>query len=259
MKNEYILILATSALLLMAWFRPNTPQIVEGVLANRQISASSVGSLTAVMPEAPTPDLDLKSAIAVNLGNHFYFLRFNTNNRWPMASLTKLLTAVVALENYDNQPEVQKLIEQMMLVSSNSAAEQLAEFGGNRPQFIEKMQFKAERLGMSQTSIFEPTGLSFLNQSTAGDLEKLVDYIIQYQPSIFQLSRQKEGNINRFAGRPDFLGGKTGYTDEASGNLISIFQRNGQPILIIVLGTAGYEERFDQTELILQWISRSYN
>ena len=93
MKNEYILILATSALLLMAWFRPNTPQIVEGVLANRQISASSVGSLTAVMPEAPTPDLDLKSAIAVNLGNHFYFLRFNTNNRWPMASLTKLLTA----------------------------------------------------------------------------------------------------------------------------------------------------------------------
>jgi len=259
MRDSCLLICLAVALVLVAWLRPNVFGTTEDAFIDRQIHASSVSSLTPIVPEIPMPELDLKSAIAINLANHFYLLRFNTNHRWPMASLTKLLTAVVALENLNNQPGVRELVKQMMVVSSNDAAEQLANLGGNRQRFIEKMRAKVEVLGMTQTSIFEPTGLSFLNQSTASDLKKLVDYIIKKQPSILQFSRQKEGNINRFAGRSDFLGGKTGYTDEASGNLISIFQHNGHPILIIALGATGYEERFDQTELILKWISKSYN
>ena len=57
------------------------------------------------------------------------------------------------------------------------------------------MQNKALQLGMKQTSISDPTGLSFLNQSTVKDLEKLVDYIIKNQPQIFQFSRQKESAL----------------------------------------------------------------
>lgn len=279
--NKYLVVLSISVLVLVILFTPdNYGNLRDKILAGgqeeentsqqpsgRQVEASSVASSAPIASEEISPELNLKSAVALNLSNHFYFLNINSNHRWPMASLTKLLTAVVALEAFNEFPETSKLVKQMMVVSHNSAAEQLAELGGDRQQFIEMMQIKADLLGMSQTSIFEPTGLSFLNQSTAGDLEKLIIYITQNHPSILQLSRQKEveidgevrGNINRFAGRSDFLGGKTGYTDEASGNLISIFQYQGQPVVVIVLGAAGYEERFDQTELILQWISKTYN
>lgn len=272
-----ILILAGAALISAAFFRPALPKINE-VVSDQQISASSVRSLapinpspkadrpelppTASLAESGPPEINLESAAAVNLATNFYFLEINSDRRWPMASLTKLLTAVVALENFGDRPLTRELLERMIIISDNAAAEQIANLAGDRQWFLEKMRIKAQEIGMAGTSIFDPTGLSFLNQSTVKDLEKLANYIAKNQPLIFQLSRQpavavggkKLNNINRFAGRPRFLGGKTGYTDEASGNLISIFQYRGQPVLIIVLGTAGYEERFNQTELLLKSI-----
>lgn len=268
-KRFLILILAGAALISAVFFRPSLPEINEAV-SDRQINASSVGSLAPIAPSPKTnlpelpPGINLESAVVVNLATRFHFLEINADRRWPMASLTKLLTAVVALENFGDQPRVKELVERMIIISDNAAAEQLANLAGNRPKFIERIRAKAQEIGMVNTSVFDPIGLSFLNQSTIKDLEKLVDYIAKNQPLVFQLSRQpavvvdgkKLSNINRFAGQPRFLGGKTGYTDEASGNLISIFQYRGQPILIIVFGTAGYEERFDQTELLLKWLPR---
>jgi len=205
------------------------------------------------------------SALVKNLGTNFYFLELNINQRWPLASLTKLLTAVVALENIEDDQRVDNLIKMMMIASDNQAAEVLADILGKK-EFIAAMQTKTQELSMQQTSIFDPTGLSFLNQSTVKDLEKLLDYIIKNHPKILQFSReteltignQKILNINRFAGQPNFLGGKTGYTDEANGNLVSIFEHHGKPILIIVLGTADKIERFEQTKVLFQWISKFY-
>jgi D-alanyl-D-alanine carboxypeptidase len=57
-------------------------------------------------------------------------------------------------------------------------------------------------------------------------------------------------NINQFAGRPDFVGGKTGTTPEAVGNLVSIFKAGGNSIRIIVV--LGSEERFKETENLFQ-------
>jgi D-alanyl-D-alanine carboxypeptidase len=112
------------------------------------------------------------------------------------------------------------------------------------------------------------SGLLEGNKSTVTDLALLTDYVLATHPKIFQFSRETNvvigdkliENINEFAGkRGDFLGGKTGYTDEANGNLLSLFTYQGQPILIIVLGTESKTARFYQTNILFEWISKFYN
>ncbi len=212
---------------------------------------------------------------------------YRENIRRPMASLTKIMTAIIALQNIGAQKlvtftssdvlsegdagsfkpgesfSVQNLVTAMLTVSSNDAADALARFYGNK-SFIDAMQQKAVELGMSDTTFFDSSGLTTLNQSTAVDLQKLMTYVSAYYPEILAVSRHKENsvtevvsgttrnlkNINKFAGLPHFLGGKTGYTDEASGNLISLFEIGGKKVLVIVLGT---EDRFGETDKLYNW------
>lgn len=232
-------------------------------------------------------DVKAKSVVIKKLGDSYSFLEVETNQRWPIASITKLMTAAIALEKFFiNQPvsfndkiivtegvsgnfqsgevfAAIDLIKALMVVSSNDAAMALAEAYGYQ-NFIDAMQIKAAELGMRQTTFYDPTGLSFLNQSTIGDLEKLVKYVLEKHPEIFSFSREKiilvGGkkyliNINEFAGQSDFIGGKTGFTDDASGNLISLFRDpfgGDTPILIIVLGT---DDRFGETRRLLDYFN----
>ena len=73
-------------------------------------------------------------------------------------------------------------------------------------------------------------------------------YIALNHPEILDYSREKVfgnlQNINIFAGQSDFLGGKTGYLEEAGENLVSLFSANNRRIIIVVLGS---ENRFEQT------------
>ena len=212
----------------------------------------------------------------------------NLKKRWPIASLSKLMTSVIAAEKLDWNREVVMsekavdsdgiaggfgigevfsvgdLIKAMLTVSSNDAAVAIAETLGEN-EFVDAMQSKASELRMLQTTYLEPSGLSFVNQSTASDLAKLVDYIYQNHPELLEISRQKETtimelktkrartliNINHFAGQPDFIGGKTGYIDEAGKNLASLFNINGRIFLIVVLGS---DDAFKMTNKLKQCI-----
>jgi D-alanyl-D-alanine carboxypeptidase len=160
-------------------------------------------------------------------------------------------------------------VKAMLLVSSNDAATAIAEFYGTE-NFVNRMQMKARELKMHQTTFVDPTGISFLNQGTVADLEKLVRYIDERHPNLLQITASKEGmlremtrgnerillNINAFVGtRPDFIGGKTGFTNEANGNLISLFNYRGYKLLFIVLGT---DDRFGQTDLLYNWVKEVY-
>lgn len=199
----------------------------------------------------------------------------NAQKRWPIASITKLITAVVALENLPEQDLVaisqnaqdaegdaagirsgqfytlEDLVKMMLTVSSNDAAVAVADWIG-ADNFKNLMQEKALSIGMNDTTFMEPTGLSYLNQSSAEDVFKLVNYIYINYPEVLNYSTKRQsqmiehtsgqlktlGTINDFAGREDFLGGKTGYTDEAGGNLVSVFKdKNGMPVVIVVFGS----------------------
>lgn len=223
-----------------------------------------------------------KAALAKYLDYNFNIFDLNTEKRWPIASLSKLMTALVAIEKTDldqkitisetavstegtsgefNSGEVFKLkdlIKAMLVVSSNDAAAAIAENFGEK-NFIDEMQKKASELNMFQTTYLEPTGLSFVNQSTADDLAKLMSYIYFNHPEILEISRQKETemlelksgklrkliSINKFAGEDDFVGGKTGYIDEADHNLIALFEINGKTVLTITLGA---DDSFAETQ-----------
>lgn len=233
------------------------------------------------------PSMKVKSAVAKDLDSGVDMYRLNSEERWALASLTKLMTAVIALENVGadktvtisekiletdgiagnlklgEQYRVSELVEAMLTVSSNRAAVAIADFYGEQ-KFVDQMQMKASAIGMTQTTYVEPTGLSFLNQGSVRDLEKLVLYIYKNHPEIFEITRQKVAdfhgnqllNINSFAQtRSDFWGGKTGFTDKAGGNLITIFNHDGRKLLFIVLGT---DDRFGQTDMLYNWVKNAF-
>jgi D-alanyl-D-alanine endopeptidase (penicillin-binding protein 7) len=208
----------------------------------------------------------------------------NPDKKWPIASITKLMTAVIVREqmnfngiiNLDIPPDDRKnplssgdykakdLLKAMLLISSNESANALADHYG-RANFVYRMNERAKSIGMNDTAFVDPSGLSAENLSTVEDLKKLVKFIWRAYPELFEIGRKpsdtvynlksdqkkKLANINLFAGRADFLGGKTGQIPESGGNLISIFNING-PRIIIVLGT---ENRFNETEKILKQIN----
>src|SRR3989344_3648911 len=237
-------------------------------------------------PVAPVVEqVELNAAGAYLLdGKPLY--EFRTDKRWPIASVTKLMTALVARELLSPgeviviTPEavaaegaaggfsayekyrLSELEEAVLAVSSNDAAFAIAAHYGET-DFIREMNRMAALLGMNETNFSDPTGISLQNRSTATDLFRLVKFIWEEEPGIFEIPRQPSvvitdeldrsrtlANINVFAGRADFLGGKTGSLPEAHGNLVSIFKLPDEtsPVVIVVLGAG---DRFEETENIL--------
>jgi D-alanyl-D-alanine carboxypeptidase len=173
----------------------------------------------------------------------------------PIASITKLMTALVAQEmlpsdqvvtisssaynTYGNTGNlrvgekltVKNLFYPLLLSSSNDAAEALAEAVG-RERFLAEMNNRAKKLGLTNTFFADPSGLSPANTSTTADLAKLANYLYHYQPNILAITREKSyklgrhtwTNLNNISLMSNYLGGKNGYTEEANRTLVSIFQ-----------------------------------
>ena len=242
--------------------------------------------------ERVAPAVQAKAALVADLETGETYYELNPEVRWPLASITKLVSVVVATDFLDEEQEVvvtqedfdletnnhilepggrykvKDLLRAMLLNSSNEAAEAVAKFHG-RDDFVEAMNVKAERWGLGNTNFDDPTGISVSNQSTLYDLEKVVRAIYKLYPEIFETTTRDGWTIynnnsdtfsrvvttNNFVGWNDFLGGKTGYTDEALGNLVSLFSYEGRPVLIIVFGTL---DRFGDTRLLYDWFKRNY-
>lgn len=184
------------------------------------------------------------------------------NNVQPIASVTKLMTAVVFLENNKNPrcstaisdedfdyikgtgtrlPKYtpiacNELLKAMLVQSDNYAAHALSRMAGmNRTQFIQKMNQKAKQLGMTATRFHDSSGLSSANISSAIDLVKLAKYAMQH-PQIQALSNTKAtyvraGNKNVFMQNSNKLVreeifdaalNKTGYIRESGYNLVFV-------------------------------------
>lgn len=174
---------------------------------------------------------------------------------FPMASVSKLLTAVVSKEQIDARHQavvsknsyntygtegelsagekilVSDLYYPLLMESSNDAAEVLADDFG-RESFMMILNEKADALGMYSTHYDDPSGLSPGNVSTAHDLTKLGLYIYAAYPEILDITRVKGhailghswANKNLFLNYPNFLGGKNGFINEAKKTTLSYFK-----------------------------------
>lgn len=154
------------------------------------------------------PEVSAKSALVYDLTNKKYLYAKSYKQRLPIASLTKIMTAIIALEQKkaDNRYSVSKkalvgensmgleedetlsleeLLYGLMLVSGNDAAEVLADnYYQGRLKFIEAMNKKAESLGLENTHFTNPSGLEGEgNQySTANDLLVVTNYALSNFP-----------------------------------------------------------------------------
>src|SRR3989344_3926305 len=220
--------------------------------------------------------LAARSYLAADLRNNYVFLAQNATDEVPIASITKLMTALIAAEyiNLDATSTVMassivstsvprlkagdrinpyQLLYPLLDESSNEAAFMLADYLG-RERFVSLMNQKALALGMTHTRFADPAGRQDGNVSTAEDLFALAKYLLNNRSFILKITSDTVGynaygdsqfkdleNFNVFPGQPGFVGGKVGQTTAAGKTIISIFNETleGQtrPIVIIALGS----------------------
>ena len=181
----------------------------------------------------------------------------NINQQLPIASITKLMTAIVAdetlgldtrttisneaINTYGTQGNLKKgetysvleLFYPLLLESSNDAAEALA-YTKSRESFISDMNGKAKSIGLLNTSFDDASGLSSNNTSTVTDLFRLTQYVSRYRNYILEISTEKKKELgkkewfsnSRFRSDRDYVGGKNGYTDEAQKTQVVVFKED---------------------------------
>lgn len=230
------------------------------------------------IPKKPKLDLQVKSAISVKInetGRQKVLFEKNPDQILPIASLTKLMTAVIVLENQENYDNTETLLNSMLIYSDNDMALALSEVIGI-DNFVKKMNQKAEELGLNNTYFANPTGLDpdesknlkyssaaqdNFNHSTAKDLVKLAQYILKERPLIFKISSQephyliKNGIFNLFLTQ-EIIGGKTGFTDEAGGCMLFIFKDKGGTFSInLILGASSPSTRIEEMQKLINWLT----
>ncbi len=219
----------------------------------------------------------------------------NADTVAPIASLTKLLTAMVVLDSKPDMEEKisiestdvdmlkhsrsfvpvgtrlprKKILELALMSSDNRAAAALARtYPGGEPALVHAIALKARALGMSNTVITEPTGLSPENTSTASDLAKMALAASKY-PQIVAITTDKEDainlngrsrtfhNTNRLVGASgwDVLLSKTGFTNEAGHCLIMRIKQAGTQATLVLLNANGSPSRMLDALRIRQYLA----
>ncbi len=205
----------------------------------------------------------------------------NIDIQQPIASITKLMTAMIVLDSEENLNEVvkvkkfhgikitrQKLIDLAIVHSDNAAADMLCKiYKGGYNRCIQDMNFKAFTIGMKNTTFHDSTGLDNRNVSTPTDLIKLLLAAEKY-PLIVNASNQtvvellkpkkkkfvkwKYSNTNPLVAKYNVIVSKTGYVRLSGGCLVMSAYINGQKRLFVVLNSKTTRTRIrDMEQLII--------
>jgi len=248
----------------------------------KKIAAVLLSSFTAAA-FAAVPNLGSQSVLVVEDDTGKVLLEKNATVQVPIASLTKLMTAMVVLDAHQDmdapisieQGDVDTLkhstsrvpvgaeiargdVLQLALMSSdNRAAAALARtYPGGFTAFKAAVHAKIKALGLTQTVIEEPTGLSPSNRSTATDLVKMASAAATY-PDIRRITTDTKDvinikgrkveyhNTNRLVGAKGWDVGlsKTGYTEEAGRCLIMRIKAAGKNATLVLLNAKASSAR----------------
>ena len=269
-----------------------------------EASASSIiESNSALPPEKikpslpPVPDensvMNAQEALSVRViygeAREEMLFQKNIQKKLPIASLTKLMTALVVLKNYNlsdhvavsqaameqegEQGElklgqvlsVENLLRIALIESSNRAAYALSEVTG-KDNFIAGMNLQAQSMGLDNTHFEDASGLEEKSYSTAQDLAVLTRHLFENYPLFKEIVGLKEYslylpdgtfhhkllNTNQLLGWQNVVGGKTGWTPAAQGCFMVIWQgveSDGYVIHVIL----GAEDRFKEMAKLINW------
>lgn len=273
--------------------RSNTRRIQPARVAAEPIRPS-VGQQLGLHGRADA--LDLKSSVALVVDEDTNEVLFSKNPEavLPIASITKLMTALVVIEAQQPLDEVLsisaadidtekgsmsrltpgtqltrgEMLHLALMSSENRAANALGRhYPGGLPAMVSAMNRRAASLGMHDTRYVEPTGLSSQNQASAQDLARLVREAHRV-PLLRELSTSREAqvavgsrvlqyrNTNGLTSNPAWDIGlqKTGYISEAGRCLVMQAQMAGRKLIMVFLDSAGRYSRQGDAERIRQWL-----
>lgn len=234
------------------------------------------------------------SALVIDQNNGQAIVEKNSHEVVPIASISKLMTAMVVLDARLDMNEVIAIGDEdvdglkgtrsrlpvgttmtretamllALMSSENRAAHALGRhYPGGLPAFVRAMNIKALSLGMTHTRFEEPTGLSSNNVSTAHDLARMVAAAAHY-PEIRAFSTTAEarvelngrvrdfGNTNALVRSDTWEIGlsKTGYISEAGRCLVMQARVAGRPVVIVLLDSNGKMTRVGDANRIKRWM-----
>ena len=252
---------------------------------------SRAGVASAAHPAA----LHSNSVLILDAGGKQVLYEKNAEAIVPIASLTKLMTALVVLEARQDMDEAlavteldvdqvkhaasrlrvgtvlsrADLLHIALMSSENRAASALGRnYPGGTAAFVAAMNRRAAQLGMLHTRYVEPTGLSSENVSSAQDLAKLL-IEAQRQPLIRRFTTDHEyaiaqgrrstmyHNSNHLVASPawDIVLQKTGYISEAGRCMILLARIDGRPVAMIFLDSQGTLTRFADADRVRNWLT----
>jgi D-alanyl-D-alanine carboxypeptidase len=259
------------------------------------ISAPAYAPIRNTTVESPV--LDANAALLVHADSGRVLFEKNSTALVPIASLTKLLSAIVATDLFERSEivtvasgsvrvdglkqtlylgermAVGELITMMLVESSNDAAYALASYAHEQGiDFVERMNAKAALLGMERCTFTNPAGLDDTAFCSAGDLLRLVRFTLRTAPQLWPIMsapsltvQSADGRFahelkstNELLGTMDgIVGGKTGYTDGALGCLILVVKIPEKSDTLISI-VLGSRGRFSDTRTLVTWAQNAY-
>lgn len=238
--------------------------------------------------------LTAQSAILIEASTGRVIWEKDADVRHYPASMTKMMTGILALEKLPPKADVvispnaaatedcpleivageclsaDNIITGMLMESDNGAAVAIAEaVDGSVSQFVQRMNERAQAIGMSNTHFVNPNGLTEANHySTARDMAKLARFAMNNKKFREIVSTKKQvihwevparqqklaENTNKLLANYNGMNGiKTGWTEAAGGCLAASARRNGVELIAIVMQTPGPDDRFADASKLLDY------
>ena len=258
-------------------------------------------AVAAMLTPAPAahaqgPRVTATNAIVIEASSGATAYEKGADVRRPIASTTKLMTALLVLENarlsdvfeapryrglaveskinlrQGERMTVADLLRALLIASANDAAETLAQgVSGSRASFVRQMNRRAVELGLSNTRFANPIGLDEVgNYSSARDLAKLTlelrkspffRKVVDAPAVTLRTGSQPRtlANRNQLVRRFTWIDGvKTGHTQQAGYVLVASGSRRGVPLISVVLGTPSEDARDTDSLKLLQYGLRRF-
>jgi D-alanyl-D-alanine carboxypeptidase (penicillin-binding protein 5/6) len=239
------------------------------------------------------PDLTATGIFITDLQTGIVLYEKNAHTRLKPASLTKIMTALVAMDYFDadsillvkngqssngNTIKLQKgdkliasdMLYGLLVPSGNDAAVTLAEnYPGGYQAFIARMNSKATEMGLQNTHFVNVSGVESANHYTSAyDITMLAKAALARPQFSSIVSTQKitlkslKGNIyplettNLLLGKPGIFGVKTGWTPEAGECLVILAEKEDHPVIISVLNS---KDRFGEAQTLFNWVYSNFS
>lgn len=271
--------------------------------ANADLATSTYGTSISLVPQTGTSSFALEQGRAAvwDEENRRFLFEKRGEEEARIASITKLMTALVFLDNnpgwdhihevtredrreggkifvyLGDRVKVEDLFNISLVASANTATMALVHSTGmTEEEFVEKMNTRAEDIGLVRTEFEDVSGLSNGNISTAKEVAKLAQEAFD-RPEIREAALREEYEFTTRQGAErvvlstddllkdfpykgiEILGGKTGYTSKAGYCFVGRFQDGEEGELIsVILGAEEEKDRFEKTRELIDWAYKNY-